>query len=117
MAAGRFRDRATFQRKVSGALDQYGNPSSASWDDLLAGVPAWLRETPGKEALAAGRLEAPVTATMRVMASASSPVRSVTAADRVQVRGSTWAIIGGPIDPKGDGRMVEFTLQRGVAVQ
>jgi head-tail adaptor len=116
MAAGKYRDRATFQRKAGSGLDIYGNPSGA-WADLLADVPAWLRETPGKEALAAGRLEAPTTGTLRIMASPSSPARAITAADRVQVRGATWKILGGPIDPEGDGRGLEFTLERGTATQ
>lgn len=119
MGAGNYRDLATFERKSADALDRFGNPGGGTWSAIagLSGVRCWLRETPGKEALAAGRLEAPVTATLRVMASASAPVRAVTAADRVQARGATWVIKGGPVDPDGRGRQVEFLLERGVAVQ
>lgn len=119
MAAGTYRDRATFERKSLGALDAYGNPDPTAWAPVqaLSGVPANLRETPGKEALAAGRLEAPVTATLRIRVSSCPPAAAITAADRVRVRGHIWKIIGGPIDPKGLGRDMEFTLERGGAVQ
>lgn len=115
MSAGQYRDFSTFERKQSGVLDASGNPAGGDWMPFFAG-PAWLRETLGKEALAAGRLEAPATGTLRMMASPTSPVREVTASDRVRVRGHVWNIKGGPIDPDGQGRKVEFTLERGGAV-
>ncbi len=117
MAAGKFRDKATFRRQDKGALDPYGNPAGGAWPVYLADVPADLRETPGKEALAAGRLEARVTGTLRIRASASSPARSVTPADQVEVRGHTWKILAGPIDPDGHGRKLEFTIERGGLAQ
>lgn len=114
MAAGKYRDNAVFQRKTGAALDAYGNPTNGGWGGFFEG-PAWLRETPGKEALAAGRLEAPATGTLRMLASPTSPLRDITSADRVRVRGHLWNIRGGPVDPDGLGRQVEFILERGVA--
>ncbi|MDE4059768.1 head-tail adaptor protein [Phaeobacter gallaeciensis] len=105
----------TVEREAdAGTLDAYGNPVAASWGAL--GV-FWadLRETTGKERLAAGRLESAATATMRLRASAEA--QGITPADRVQARGETWKIIGGPIDPTGRGQLVEFTLECGGAVQ
>ena len=113
-AAGKFRERAVFEREGSGALDRFGNGAGAGWAALLT-VWADLRETPGRERLAAGRLEAPATGTLRVRSSAAA--RAITAADRVVIRGATWNIVGGPIDPTGRGRVLEFTLERGGAVQ
>lgn len=111
--AGQFRERATFARQVGGALDEYGNPSAAAWQTLFS-VWADLRETPGRERLAAGRLEAPATATLRIRKSAQAD--TITAADRVTIRGATWAIVGAPVDIEGRGRLVEFLLERGGAV-
>lgn len=112
--AGHFRDRVTVEVKASGALDAYGNPSDAIWS--VRGV-FWadLRETPGKERLAAGRLEAPVTATLRLRATPET--LAILPADRVLARGFTWKIIGAPIDPDGRSRQIEVTLERGGAVQ
>lgn len=87
MKAGDLRDRITIQRATSGD-DGYGNVI-ASWADL-ATIWANIRETPGKETVAAGRIEASRTATIRVRASSLS--RSISAADRVVARGQVWNI-------------------------
>lgn len=116
MGSGMYRDAAVFERKDHGATDRFGNPTGGDWQVIFES-PANLRETLGKEAIAAGRLEASVTGTLRLMASPSSPARAITAGDRVKVRGATWNILAGPIDPKGLGRELEFTIQRGGAVQ
>lgn len=88
-AAGKLNTLITVQRATMGD-DGYGN-AITGWADL-AGGKLWanVRETPGKEAVAAGRLEASRTATIRVRASSLS--RSITAADRVQARGHVWNI-------------------------
>ena len=87
MKAGDLRDRVTIQRATT-ADDGFGNVTNG-WTDHLT-VWANIRETPGKEAVAAGRLEASRTATIRVRASSVS--RGITAADRVQARGQVWNI-------------------------
>jgi len=114
MAAGKYRETAIFERLATGARDRFGNPTGTGWAEVLQ-TPAWLRETLGKERIAAGRIEAPATATLRVQSSATGPARAITAQDRVQVRGQTWAIIGAAIDPDGRGRVLEFALERGGA--
>lgn len=114
--AGNFRDLAQFERKAEGALDAYGNPTGAAWAALFE-ARAWLRETPGREVIAAGRLEAAATGTLRILASPTSPARAITAGDRVRVRGAVWAIVGPMIDPDGDGRSIECLVMRGGAVQ
>lgn len=117
MSAGKYRDNAKFERETdTGALDRIGNPAGLTWGTLLE-VKGWLRETTGKEKIAAGRLEAPATGTLRVRTSPSGPAHGITAADRVYVRGNTWKITGAPIDPTGAGRLLEFTLERGGATE
>lgn len=107
--AGALRDRVTFQRLVAG-LDAYGNAVS-SWADHLT-VWADVLESPGREAVAAGRVEAARTATMRVRRSSAS--LGLTAADRVVVRGRTWNIrsIG---DVGRDRVLLEMLIEVGVA--
>ncbi len=114
MPAGMFRELAEFERMLTGPRDKYGNPSDPQWEQLVT-VRANLRETTGRERLAAGRLEAPATGTLRVRA--SSATRAITAADRVTVRGHLWSIVSPPVDPEGRGRLLEFTLERGGAEQ
>lgn len=112
--AGAMRDRITLEREAStGALDAYGNPAGLDWA-TLATVWGDLRETPGREALAAGRLEGLAMATLRLRASDVS--WAITSADRVRARGHIWAIKGPPIQatPKGD--VLEVILERGGAV-
>jgi len=109
MTAGRLRDRITFQRLTEGD-DGYGNVVTG-WTDHLT-VWANVRETPGKEIVAAGRVEASRTATIRVRASSQS--RGVTAADRIIARGQIWNIRG--VSAVGDGReLIEFLCEAGVA--
>lgn len=109
MTAGRLRDRITFQRLTEGD-DGYGNVVTG-WTDHLT-VWANVRETPGKEIVAAGRVEASRTATIRVRASSQS--RGVTAADRIIARGQIWNIRS--VAAVGDGReLIEFLCEAGVA--
>ena len=110
MRAGDLRDRVTIQRATT-ADDGFGNTISG-WSDLLT-VWANIRETPGKEIVAAGRIEASRTATIRVRASSLS--RGVTAADRIIARGQFWNIRS--VSAVGDGReLIEFLCEAGVAV-
>lgn len=115
--ARQYRDRVTVERESdSGGLDAYGNPAGAAWAPLSPQPDFWgnLRETPGKERIAAGRLEAPATATLRLRRSPEAA--AITAADRVLARGHVWTITSAPVDPDGSRREVEFTLERGGAV-
>ena len=87
MAAGRLTDRVTFQRATVGD-DGYGNTVNG-WSDYLT-VWADITDAPGREALAAGRLEASRSALMRVRRSAGSLM--LTEVDRVRARGRLWNI-------------------------
>lgn len=116
MTAGRLRDRITFQRLTEGD-DGYGNVVTG-WANMerSAGVPltVWadVRETPGKERVDAGRVEASRTATIRIRA--SSEVAGLTEADRVMARGEAWNIRG--IAPVGNDRaMLDLLVEAGVA--
>lgn len=108
-AAGNLRDRATFERLIPGD-DGYGN-AVAAWGHLMT---VWvdMLESPGREAVAAGRVEAARSATLRLRRSAAS--LDLTEADRVRVRGRTWNIrsIG---DVGRDRAMLELVIEVGVA--
>lgn len=109
MRSGDLRDRITVQRATQGD-DGFGN-TVTGWTDHLT-VWANVRETPGKEVVAAGRVEASRTATIRVRASSQS--RGITEKDRVQARGQTWNIRS--VAAVGDGReLIEFLCEAGVA--
>jgi len=110
--AGAFRDRAVFQRLGLAGNDGYGNVHQ-SWSDYLT---AWadLREQPGREALQANALEASARGTLRFRESATA--LTITAADRVFVRGSYWNIISRPIQVGGVPHVLEVIVERGVAI-
>jgi SPP1 family predicted phage head-tail adaptor len=108
--AGLYRERAEFQRLVEGAVDDYGN-SYTGWK-TLAKRSAEMIERTGKEAIQGGALADVGPATMRVRK--DSVTETVTAADRVIIRGKTWAIKDVmQVDAKGT--VLEFHLMRGVA--
>jgi len=113
--AGRLRERARFQRlSGTGGTDRFGNSDAAAWGDLLT---VWgdLREAPGKERIAAGRLEGPVQATLRIRGTGQAI--TITAADRVVIRGNTWAIVSEPIALDARKQLLEIGLERGGAVE
>jgi SPP1 family predicted phage head-tail adaptor len=87
MAAGKFRERVTFQRQGVGD-DGYGNVTTP-WTDHLT-VWADVLEGLGRERVAAGRLESPKTATIRIRQ--STEAATLTEADRVMARDVAWNI-------------------------
>jgi len=110
MPSGRLRDYITVERGVAGS-DGYGN-TTTSW---VALVNLWadMRETPGKERVEAGRLEAARTATIRVRFDPATA--DLTEADRIVARGETWNIRSiGQLDRQG--AMLEILCETGVAV-
>jgi SPP1 family predicted phage head-tail adaptor len=110
LGIGRLRHRAIFERLGAGTKDAYGN-TRTTWAELCR---VWgnLRETPGKERLAAGRGESTTTATFR--ARRTSELAGVTAEDRVQVQGRTWNIRAiARLTDRGD--WIEFELEAGGA--
>ncbi len=110
VSAGRFREKATFQRLSEGAVDDYGNVYSG-WAELGFRA-ADMRETKGKERIEAGALSDVATATMRCRS--DSFTQGITSADRVYIRGTTWAIKNvTQVDAKNT--VIEFLLERGVA--
>lgn len=108
--AGLYRDRALFERLSEGAVDDYGN-AYTGWASVAT---RWadMRERTGKEMIQGGELSNVGQATMRVRS--DSTTQTITAADRVVVRGYTWAIKDVvQIDAKNT--VLEFRLERGVA--
>ena len=109
MTAGKLRDRITIQRAAT-ADDGYGN-TVVGWADLLT-VWADVRETTGKEAVAAGRVESSRTATVRIRASSDS--RAITEADRAVIRGRVWNIRS-VAEVGNDRAMLDLLCEAGVA--
>lgn len=108
--AGAFSERATFQRLNQGAVDAYGNVYTG-WAEY--GV-RWadMRERVGKEMIQGGALNDVAMATMRCRS--DTVTRAITAADRVVIRGYTWAVKNvTQVDIKNS--VIEFLLERGVA--
>jgi SPP1 family predicted phage head-tail adaptor len=108
--AGLYRERAEFQRLSESAVDDYGNVYTG-WASL-ATRSADMRERTGKEAIQGGALSDVGPATMRVRS--DSTTSTITAADRVVIRGKIWAIKD-VIQVDAKGTVLEFTLLRGVA--
>lgn len=107
---GQYRERAEFQRLTGSGIDAYGNV----YDGWAALITRWadMREQTGKEAIEAGALSNVGQATLRVRS--DSDTRGITSADRVLIRGVTWAIKDVvQIDRKNT--VLEFRLERGVA--
>jgi len=112
--AGQYRERAEFQRLSEGAVDGYGNVYSG-WTTLATRWADMREQTgkqTGKEDIQGGVLSDVGRATMRVRSDSTS--NGITAADRVLIRGATWAIKD-VIQVDRKGTMLEFKLERGVA--
>ena len=111
--SAKLRERITFERQ-SDETDDYGNvlgefaPISG-----LEGIPADVREVPGKEVVASGAVQSTRMATIRVRYSAATA--GVTAADRIIARGETWNIRSGPVQVDRAPRILEFLCEAGVA--
>lgn len=109
MRPGNLRDRVTICRAAH-APDEYGN-TVESWSELVT-VSADVLESPGREAIAAGRIEAQRSATIRMRRSPAT--LAVTEADRLVCRGRQWNIRS--IGAVGrDNMMLEFVCEVGVA--
>jgi SPP1 family predicted phage head-tail adaptor len=89
MQAGRLRHRVTFKRRDS-VLDDFGQ-SSEEFADLFT-VWGHVRESTGKERVAAGAVENSRTATIRVRKSSQST--ALHERDIAEARGETWNIRG-----------------------
>lgn len=106
--AGRLRDRVVFTRLNAEAVDAYGQPHT-SFEALFT---RWgdMRETTGKESIAAGAITSVSTGTLRIRY--STQAASITAADRVEIRGAYWnihSII--QVDRKAN--LIEMLIERG----
>lgn len=108
--AGRFRERAAFERLAEGSVDAYGN-TYTGWEAL---VTRWadLVERTGKESIEGGALSGVGMGHLRVRK--DSATAAITTADRVTVRGATWAITN-IIQTDAKGSHLEFQIERGVA--
>lgn len=108
-AAGKLDQRCVFERRTS-AADAYGNVTDGTWAALLT-VWGGLSEKPGREAVAAGRMESSAMASLRIRDSAAA--RAITAADRVTIGGVVHAIRD--VRPPQRFGVIEMVVERGVA--
>lgn len=108
MGAGKYSARVTFYRMTEGARDATGQPVVV-WSVL---APRWgnIRMTPGKEAIAAGRVEDTATATLRVQA--DSLTELLTGRDAVVAKGRLWIIKGIAVATDRD-REIDLRLETG----
>lgn len=107
--AGRLRHRVTFNRQTQ-VDDGYGNVTG----EFAPLFTVWgnVRETTGKERVAAGAVENNRTATIRVRK--SSQTTGLTEADQAVSRGETWNIRG--IANVGiDDAMLDILVEAGAA--
>ncbi|HDZ80728.1 MAG TPA: head-tail adaptor protein [Roseobacter sp.] len=109
MRAGRLRHRVAFNRQAT-VPDGYGNVTG----EFAPLFTVWgnVRETTGKERVAAGSVENTRTATIRIRASSQS--NGLTEADQAVARGETWNIRGiAQADDKG--AMLDLLVEAGGA--
>jgi head-tail adaptor len=115
MRAGQMRMRCEFERRVE-AMDDLRDALSGGWEPFHEDV-GDLRLTPGREAVAAGRLESVNAGTLRVRQ--SNRTRAVTTDMRVRVTSlqgvETLYAIRAVIDPDQRGDKLDFVVESGVA--
>lgn len=109
MRAGRMDRRCAFTR-LDTTPDDYGNVTAGTWGALLT-VWGRLSEKPGREAVAAGRLESSAMAELTIRDSAAA--RGITAADRVTIDGQAYAIRD--VRPPQRTGEIALVVERGVA--
>lgn len=110
MGAGKYREKAVFTRLNAEAVNAYGEPH-ASWETLFS---RWgdFRETTGKERVEAGTVQSTATGTLRIRY--STQAATITAADRVTIRGADWNIRS-VIQTDKKSKQIELLCERGVS--
>lgn len=106
MQAGRLRTKVTFQQR-SDSADGYGG-STTSWGGDTT-VHCEFRATSGRESVEAGRIEAPISATLSARAKS---VSGIDASWRAVIDSVPWNIR--QVIPFGQrDRRVDFVIERG----
>jgi SPP1 family predicted phage head-tail adaptor len=109
ISAGKLRHNVTFNSQRADT-DEYGNVTGAF--AFLFTTRGNVRETTGKERVAAGSVENNRTATIRIRGSAQA--RGLTEADQAVARGEVWNIRGiANADDKGT--MLDLLVESGGA--
>lgn len=111
--AGLYSDWIVFERKTGDQKDEFGSPTDRSWADLFK---RWGRVTGarGKERIAAGRIEGPAPATLRLRYEVQ--LETVTVDDRVRVGARIYAITAPGVYLRNS-EEIEFALESGGAVK
>ncbi|MFU1606591.1 phage head closure protein [Sulfitobacter pontiacus] len=107
MRAGKLRHLVAFNRQAE-TPDAYGNVTG-TFEPLFT---VWgnVRETTGKERVAAGSVENARTATIRIRSSVQA--RGLTEADQAVARGETWNIRG-IANADDQGAMLDLLVETG----
>jgi SPP1 family predicted phage head-tail adaptor len=110
MPAGPLRKRVTFEREMR--TEDAGGGAAVAWGDPLT---VWGQFQPerGAERLSSGRLESALAGVLRIRS--SDAARQITADQRVTIDGIAHQIRS-IANPDQRNRMIEMTVERGVAV-
>lgn len=121
MKAGRLRNRASIQRRNASTLDDFGNPSTGAWADVVSARPCSIVPETGREEQIGDRPQSVVryVVTFRY----SSAVKAANAGDSLLLAraaadleaGERLNITHDPIDPTGRRDRLEFVATRGDA--
>lgn len=112
MTAGMMRQVAAFHR-LDGVADGFGNADGGFAATPFLTVPGDLRVDRPRERLAAGRMESPQAAVLRLRWSPEAA--AITPADKAVIDGVDWQVRG-VTDPDGRRRWLDLSLETGVAV-
>jgi head-tail adaptor len=121
MRAGKLNNRASIQRRNEDALDDFGNVSSAAWEDVVTARACSIRPDRGNEETIADRLQSVVTYVVTFRYAAA--VKAVNAGDSLFLSraaadldsGARLNILHDPIDPTGRRDRLEFRASFGDA--
>lgn len=112
MDAGRLNRRAAFHRRAVLSTPIAGNARGGFEADPFLTVWADFRQTPGREVVSAGLAEDQIGGTLRIRNSAAA--RQITAADRCNMSGTSFAIVSVGLPETSEG-YIEMILRREVA--
>lgn len=121
MRAGKLRNRASIQRRDETTLDDFGNPNTGAWSDVVGARPCLIEPLTGREEDIGDRPQSVVR--YRVVFRYSAAVKAVNAGDSLLLSraaadlnaGERLNITHDPIDPTGRRDRLEFVATRGDA--
>lgn len=113
ISAGDLVDEVKFYRRNATA-DAYGNPSSGYEVTPYLTRRCQFRTERARERMEAGRLEASAAGIIRLRR--EDAVMAISPADKVEINGTAYQIRSDPLTNGRRDRVVEFNVERGVAI-